>query len=124
MKRSFIMKIHTHIGVVVLSAAGLVMIAPAATNAAPLDIPVLGTPADRESIEGTIASVSADDQSFILKTESGKRLKIAVNDDTQYTLNGERASMAQALKPGADARVVHKDHQAVRVDVTADVTPS
>jgi hypothetical protein len=117
------MKIRHRLGVVVLSAAGLVMIAPTTTNAALHDVLVLETSAAKESIEGTIERVDTDDNAFILRTEEGKRIKLSVDADTRFTLNGEPSSMVEALKPGAAARVTHEDRNAVRVDVTADVTP-
>lgn len=71
-------------------------------------------------IAGAIKSVDAEAKSFVLTVkdgEDGKDVTLKVDDKTKYWLDGKEATLDEALKAGATARVAHTDGLATKVDV-------
>jgi len=67
---------------------------------------------------GSIKSVDAANSRFVLAVNE-RDVTIRINGETQYTLDGAKSTMAEALKAGSNARVTHKDHLATLVAVSS-----
>ena len=68
------------------------------------------------SIEGTILRVDVENQVFTLKT-ADEQIQISVTNATEFTLDGKKSSMSEALRAGRSASVTHADGTASRVTV-------
>ena len=82
-----------------------------------------------EIVEGSIQRVMAESNEFVLRLkepegQDAKLLTIKVNEQTQYTLDGEESTMKEALIPGRHAVVTHEEKTAVKVDVKNEKRPS
>lgn len=102
-----------------ITGVGVVGVACAATAiaAVPTRVDVVSmSVAESETVSGTIKSVNADEKQFVL-TVDNEDIEVSVDEDTVYTLDGEKSSMKEALKQGRSASVTHEDKLASRVDV-------
>jgi uncharacterized transporter YbjL len=73
---------------------------------------------DAKVESGTIKSVQTANKSFVL-TVRERDVTIRVSDKTEYTLDGEKSSMEQALQVGNIARVTHEGFMASKVAATS-----
>jgi len=67
---------------------------------------------------GSIKSIDASNSRFVI-TIRDREVTVRVNEKTEYTLDGEKSTMAEALKVGANAQVTHEDYLASKVAVTS-----
>jgi len=108
---------RTLAGIVCVSAAGSMVAFPVLTPVAAAH----GAPSHaafaQETVRGTIEKVDLEDNWFIIRTIEDEHLRLNVNDETDYTLNGEASSRNEALKNGAEALITHEQGTASRVDV-------
>ncbi len=82
----------------------------------------ISAPADEKTDSGTIKSVDAANNRFVV-TIRDREVTFRVSPDTKYTLDGEESTMAEALKVGGTAKITHTDYLAAKVDVTSARTP-
>jgi hypothetical protein len=74
---------------------------------------------DVQSANGSIKSVDAERNRFVMATGDGdEEITIRVNERTQYTLDGEESTKEAALKEGHHVNVRHRNNMAIRVDAT------
>lgn len=70
--------------------------------------------------EGVIISVDPEEEFFVLGTAENTRIRIEVDDATEYYLDGEQSTKEKVLRIGRNATVAHTERKAVRVDVTTE----
>lgn len=83
-----------------------------------------------EVVRGEIERVSPDDKEFTLRVAEepealdATSITFKVNDTTQYTLDGKRSTMEEAMKVDRRATVAHEEKVAIKVDVWSAKSPS
>ena len=82
--------------------------------------------ADEKTAEGTIKSVDATANKFVLSVGIGnekKEVTVTINDKTRYTLDSKDSTRDAALVVGNTAKVTHTDNVASKVEARTPKKP-
>lgn len=72
---------------------------------------------------GTIETVAADTNTFVLRTDEDAVVTITFTGSTTFTLDGNDSTREEALQVGRKATVTHEDGAASIVAVSTEIEP-